>query len=96
MGDDVGRYILEHSDHGLSQDLEAGCLKLAIIKLLGVQIFKGDHTILTCPEGCSLRVWVSKKTPISPAGQDHDSHHVLCMLLGKMREDMLVKTVVEV
>ena len=26
---------------GLSQDLETGCLKLAIVKLLGVQIFKG-------------------------------------------------------
>ena len=26
---------------GLSQDLETGCLKLAIVKSLGVQIFKG-------------------------------------------------------
>ena len=32
--------------HGLSQDLETGCLKLAIIKLLGIQNFKGDHNIL--------------------------------------------------
>ena len=31
---------------GLSQDLETGCLKLAIVKYLGVQIFKGDHNIL--------------------------------------------------
>ena len=31
---------------GLSQDLESGCLKLAIVKYLGVQIFKGDHKIL--------------------------------------------------
>ena len=30
----------------LSQDLETGCLKLAVIKFLGVQIFKGDHNIL--------------------------------------------------
>ena len=30
----------------LSQDLENGCLKLAIVKFLGVQIFKGDHNIL--------------------------------------------------
>ena len=29
----------------LSQDLETGCLKLAVVKLLGVQIFKGDHNI---------------------------------------------------
>ena len=32
---------------GISQDLETGCLKLAIVKLLGVQIFKGEHNILT-------------------------------------------------
>ena len=31
---------------GLSQDLETGCLKLAVVKFLGVQIFKGDHNIL--------------------------------------------------
>ena len=30
----------------LSQDLESGCLKLAVIKFWGVQIFKGDHNIL--------------------------------------------------
>ena len=30
----------------LSQELETGCLKLAIVKFLGVQIFKGDHNIL--------------------------------------------------
>ena len=30
----------------LSQDLETGCLKLAVVKFLGVQIFKGDHSIL--------------------------------------------------
>ena len=28
---------------GLSQDLQTGCLKLAVVKSLGVQIFKGDH-----------------------------------------------------
>ena len=32
--------------HCLSQDLETGCLKLAIVKFLGVQNFKGDHNIL--------------------------------------------------
>ena len=32
---------------GLSQYLESGCLKLAIVKSLGVQIFKGHHNILT-------------------------------------------------
>ena len=31
---------------GLSQDLETGCLKLAIVKILGIQNFKGDHYIL--------------------------------------------------
>ena len=34
-----------HYNQGLSQDLESGCLKLAIVKYLGVQIFKGDHNI---------------------------------------------------
>ena len=31
---------------GLSQDLETGCLKLAISKFWGVQIFRGYHNIL--------------------------------------------------
>ena len=30
----------------LSQDLESGCLKLAIVKFWGVQIFKGGNIIL--------------------------------------------------
>ena len=30
----------------LSQDLETGCLKLAVVKFLGLQIFKGDHNII--------------------------------------------------
>ena len=38
----VGQNTLQ----GLSQELETGCLKLAIVKFLGVQIFKGDHSIL--------------------------------------------------
>ena len=38
--------LLEDFDQGLSQDLETGCLKLAIVKYLGIQIFKGDHNIL--------------------------------------------------
>ena len=29
------------TQHGLSQDLETGCTKLAIVKFWGVQIFKG-------------------------------------------------------
>ena len=33
-------------EQSLSQDLETGCLKLAIVNLLGVQIFKGDNNIL--------------------------------------------------
>ena len=31
---------------GLCQDLETVCSKLAIVKCLGIQIFKGDHNIL--------------------------------------------------
>ena len=31
---------------GVSQDLETGCLKLAIVKFFGVQIFNGEHNIL--------------------------------------------------
>ena len=30
----------------LSQDLETGCLKLAVVKFLDVQILKGDPNIL--------------------------------------------------
>ena len=37
-----GRGLLQ----GLSQDLETGCLKLAIVKFLGVQILRGYHNIL--------------------------------------------------
>ena len=33
-------------DHSISQDLETGCLKLAIVKFQGVQISKGDHNLL--------------------------------------------------
>ena len=37
----------------LSQDLETGCLKLAVVKFLGVQIFKGDDNILIFqPQTC--------------------------------------------
>ena len=35
-----------HTGQCLSQDLETGCLKLAVVKFLGVQNFKGDHNIL--------------------------------------------------
>ena len=38
--------FIQTTSQGLSQDLETGCLKLAIVKYLGVQIFKGDHNIL--------------------------------------------------
>ena len=43
-----GQPFTAHSaqKQGLSQDLETGCLKLAIITFLGVQMFKGDHNIL--------------------------------------------------
>ena len=34
------------SHQGFSQDLETGCLKLAIVNFCGVKIFKGDHNIL--------------------------------------------------
>ena len=42
----IGRVVMKGSGQGLSQDLETGCQKLAIVKFLGVQIFKGDHNIL--------------------------------------------------
>ena len=38
--------VTEVSRQGLSQDLETGCLKLAIVKFLGIQIFRGYHNIL--------------------------------------------------
>ena len=37
---------LQLPKQGLSQDLETGCLKLAVVKFWGVQIFKGHHNIL--------------------------------------------------
>ena len=38
--------LIRHPNKCLSQDLETGCLKLAVGKVLGVQIFKGDPNIL--------------------------------------------------
>ena len=38
----IYKYVVQ----GLSQDLETGCLKSAIVKFLGVQIFKGGNNIL--------------------------------------------------
>ena len=32
--------------HGLSQDLETGCPKLAIISIFGILFFKGEHNLL--------------------------------------------------
>ena len=44
---------LNFASQGLRQDLETGCLKLAVVKFLGVQIFKGDHNILRFqPQTC--------------------------------------------
>ena len=33
-------------NQGRSQHLETGCPKLAIVKLLGIQIFKGEHNLI--------------------------------------------------
>ena len=38
--------VVRSSNQGLSHDLETECLKLAIVKILGVQNLKGDHNIL--------------------------------------------------
>ena len=43
---DIMQDLEDNMSQCLSQDLESGCLKLAVIKFLGVQIFKGDHNIL--------------------------------------------------
>ena len=43
----LGQTLINQSGHQcLSQDLETGCLKLAVGKFLGIQIFKEDHNIL--------------------------------------------------
>ena len=44
---DLNEYHLyvDNLSRGLSQNLETGRPKLAIVKFLGVQIFKGDHSI---------------------------------------------------
>ena len=39
-------YYILHTMQCLSQDWETVCLKLAVVKFLGVHIFKGDHNIL--------------------------------------------------
>ena len=39
-------FVNDSGPQCLSQDLETGCLKLAVVKFLGVQIFKGDHNVL--------------------------------------------------
>ena len=39
-------YLSDYVLKCLSQDLETGCLKLTVVKFLGVHIFKGDHNIL--------------------------------------------------
>ena len=39
-------YFCNWKTQGLSQDLEIGCPKLAMVNFLGVKIFKGDHNIL--------------------------------------------------
>ena len=46
LGKDSFEESIDYGQQGLSQDLETGCLKLAIVKCLGVQIFKGDHNIV--------------------------------------------------
>ena len=45
-GGERGGGAVAAQTQGHSQDLETGCLKLAFVKFLGVQIFKGDHNIL--------------------------------------------------
>ena len=42
---------------------------------LEIGIFRNSsQNQIGCPEGFFLRVWVSKKAPRRPAGQDHDVH----------------------
>ena len=38
--------IMYFPKQGLSQDLESGCPKWAIVNILGIHIFKGDNNIL--------------------------------------------------
>ena len=38
--------VIGMHEQGLSQDLETGCLKLAIVNFMGVQMFKDDHNIV--------------------------------------------------
>ena len=42
----ISEFMLMSVVQGLSQDLETGCPKLAVIKFWGVQFFKGDNNIL--------------------------------------------------
>ena len=45
FGEVISPYNWATDNQGLSQDLESGCLKLAIVKFLDVQIFKGGNNI---------------------------------------------------
>ena len=45
----------------LSQDLETGCLKLAVAKLLGVQIFKGHITTINMYKFIKIRHVIIKQ-----------------------------------
>ena len=46
LGPSISSAICKNPSQFLSQDLETGCLKLAVVKFWGVQIFKGDHNRL--------------------------------------------------
>ena len=50
---------------GLSQDLETGCLKLAIVKFWGILFFKGDHNNLRLqPQTCMEIIFKLKKNMV--------------------------------
>ena len=60
----LGRTHPNNGRQGPSQDLETGCQILAVVKFLGVQIFKGDHYILRFqPSTSGLEIKILSRKP---------------------------------
>ena len=58
--------------HGILIECHGNYLEMKKVKLYALDFKKFLTIFFGCPEGCFLRVWLSKKTPRHPAGQDHE------------------------
>ena len=58
----------------IRHDIPIQCLENYMVPkiinyMLEIDIYRNSPQKIECPEGCFLRVWVSKKTARRPAGQ---------------------------